>query len=103
MRWSCVDWKTYVCSIWNKKYTLSIQVPDNARQGVNSTEQSTKSLTRYFIIDLKKEGFCLKYEALISKCVYVILNGSPPMPTQVDCPKPTAVVWNTCQQKSDMH
>ena len=75
-----------------KKYTLSIQVPDNARQGINSTEQSTKSMARYFIIDLKKEGFCLKYEALISKCVYVILNGSPPMPTQVDCPKPTAVV-----------
>jgi hypothetical protein len=49
-------------------------------------------MIRYFIIDLKKEGFCLKYEALISKCVYVILNGSPPMPTQVDCPKPTAVV-----------
>lgn len=70
-----------------KKYTLSIQVPDNARQGINSTEQSTKSMTRYFIIDLKNEGFCL-----ISKCVYVILNGSPPMPTQVDCPKPTAVV-----------
>jgi hypothetical protein len=68
------------------KYTLSIQVPDNARQGINSTEQSTKSMTRYFIIDLKKEGFCLKYEALISKCVYVILNGSPPMPTQVDSP-----------------
>jgi len=44
-----------------KKYTLSIQVPDNARQGINSTEQSTKSMTRYFIIDLKKEGFCLKY------------------------------------------
>jgi hypothetical protein len=44
-----------------KKYTLSIQVPDNARQGINCTEQSTKSMTRYFIIDLKKEGFCLKY------------------------------------------
>jgi hypothetical protein len=69
MRWSCVDWKTYVRSIWNKKYTLSIQVPDNTRQGINSTEQSTKSMTRYFIIDLKKEGFCLKYEALISKCI----------------------------------
>jgi hypothetical protein len=57
-----------------KKYTLSIQVPDNARQEINSTEQSTKSMTRYFIIDLKiidlkKEGFCLKYEVLISKCV----------------------------------
>jgi len=49
-------------------------------------------MTRYFIIDFKKEGSCLKYEALILKCVSVILNGSPPMPTQVDCPKPTAVV-----------
>jgi hypothetical protein len=30
-----------------KKCTLSIQVPDNARQGINVTEQSTKSMTRY--------------------------------------------------------
>jgi hypothetical protein len=75
-----------------KKYTLSIQIPTNARQGINATEQSIKSMTRYFIIYLKKEDFCLKYEALISKCVSVLLNGSPPMPTQVDCPKPAAVV-----------
>jgi translation elongation factor EF-1beta len=40
-----------------KKYTLSIQVPDNARQGINATEQNTKSMTRYFIIDLKRKAF----------------------------------------------
>jgi hypothetical protein len=26
---------------------------------------------------------------------FVPLNGSPPIPTQVDCPRPTAVVWKT--------
>jgi hypothetical protein len=40
-----------------KKYTLSIQVPDNAKQGINATKQSTQSMTRYFIIDLKRKGF----------------------------------------------
>lgn len=26
---------------------------------------------------------------------FVPLKGSPPIPTQVDCPRPTAVVWKT--------
>jgi translation elongation factor EF-1beta len=43
-----------------KKYTLSIQVPDNARQGINSIEQSTKSMTRYFINRFKKGRLLLK-------------------------------------------
>jgi hypothetical protein len=61
-------------------------------KGLMPQSKVQKSMTRDFIIDLKKEVFCLKYEALISKCVSVILNGSPPMPTQVDGLKPTAVV-----------
>jgi translation elongation factor EF-1beta len=40
-----------------KKYTSSIQVPENAKQGINATEQSTESITRYFIIDLKRKAF----------------------------------------------
>ena len=29
----------------------------------------------------------------------VPLNGSPPIPTQVDWPRPTEVVWKTCSQR----
>lgn len=29
---------------------------------------------------------------------FVPLNGSPPIPTQVDWPRPTAVVWKTCMK-----
>lgn len=31
---------------------------------------------------------------------FVPLKGSPPIPTQVDWPRPTAVVWKTCKAKS---
>ena len=29
---------------------------------------------------------------------FVPLKGSPPIPTHVDCPRPTALVWKTCMK-----
>lgn len=36
---------------------------------------------------------------LIQSTKFVPLKGSPPIPTQVDCPRPTAVVWKTCNMQ----
>jgi 16S rRNA G1207 methylase RsmC len=34
---------------------------------------------------------------------FVPLKGSPPIPTHVDCPRPTAVVWKTCKVNNHKH
>ena len=68
---SCVDWKKHmdVAFEMKKMQFWSIQVPKmpKARDKCHR-EEYRESRKKYFIIELKKEGFCLKYEALISKC-----------------------------------
>ena len=47
-------------------------------------------------VELKKKspsvcGSAINFVTQSTK--FVPLKGSPPIPTQVDCPRPTAVVW----------